>query len=203
MKMMVLYYSKTGNTKKMADVIAQGMERVPGVQAKTCSIEDVDEAWARESKCIVLGSPIYMASVCAAVKAWLEGPCKRCELAGKVGGAFATANYLHGGGELGIRLILDHMMVHGMLTYSGGGAYGNPIIHLGPVALGGHLEESTETFLLYGERMSEREYIGCGILLVSVILTELSGTLLVKKHATDTAAVPGSGTEEKESEAEQ
>ncbi len=51
--------------------------------------------------------------------------------------------------------------------------------------------------------MSEREYIGCGILLVSVILTELSGTLLVKKHATDTAAVPGSGTEEKESEAEQ
>ncbi len=57
--------------------------------------------------------------------------------------------------------------------------------------------------LLYGERMSEREYIGCGILLVSVILTELSGTLLGKKHATDTAAVPGSGTEEKESEAEQ
>ena len=154
MKMMVLYYSKTGNTKKMADVIAQGMERVPGVQAKTCSIEDVDEAWARESKCIVLGSPIYMASVCAAVKAWLEGPCKRCELAGKVGGAFA--NYLHGGGELGIRLILDHMMVHGMLTYSGGGAYGNPIIHLGPVALGGHLEESTETFLLYGERMAKK-----------------------------------------------
>ena len=65
MKMMVLYYSKTGNTKKMADVIAQGMERVPGVQAKTCSIEDVDEAWARESKCIVLGSPIYMAPASA------------------------------------------------------------------------------------------------------------------------------------------
>ena len=146
MKMMVLYYSKTGNTRKMAEVIVRGMERVPGVQAKTCSIEEVDEAWAKESRCIVLGS----------VKAWLEGPCKRCELAGKVGGAFATANYLHGGGDLGIRLILDHMMVHGMLTYSGGGAYGNPIIHLGPVALGGHLEESEETFLAYGERMARK-----------------------------------------------
>ena len=133
MKMMVLYYSKTGNTRKMAEVIAQGMERVPGVQAKTCSIEEVDEAWAKESRCIVLGSPIYMASVCAAVKAWLEGPCKCCELAGKVGGAFATAKYLHGGG-----------------------AYGNPIIHLGPVALGGHLEESEETFLAYGERMARK-----------------------------------------------
>ena len=73
MKMMVLYYSKTGNTKKMAEVIAQGMERVPNAQAKTCSIEAVDEAWAKESKCIVLGSPIYMANVCAAVKAWKSG----------------------------------------------------------------------------------------------------------------------------------
>ena len=154
--MMALYYSKTGNTKKMAEVIANGVEQVSYVQAKTCSIKTVDEAWAKESKCIVLGSPIYMANVCAAVKAWLEGPCKCCDLAGKVGGAFATANYLHGGGELGIRLILDHMMVHGMLTYSGGGAYGKPIIHLGPVALGGHLEESEETFLLYGERMARK-----------------------------------------------
>lgn len=156
MKMMVLYHSKTGNTKKMAEVIVQGMERIPGVQAKACSIEAVDEAWAKESKCIVLGSPIYMASVSAAVKSWLEGPCKRCELAGKMGGAFATANYIHGGGDLGIRLILDHMMVYGMLTYSGGGAYGNPVIHLGPVAIGGHLEESEETFLLYGERMARK-----------------------------------------------
>ena len=156
MKMMVLYYSKTGNTKKMAEVIANGVEQVSYVQAKTCSIKTVDEAWAKESKCIVLGSPIYVANVCAAVKAWLEGLCKCCDLAGKVGGAFATANYLHGDGELGIRLILDHMMVHGMLTYSGGDAYGKPIIHLGPVALGGHLEESEETFLLYGERMARK-----------------------------------------------
>ena len=156
MKMMVLYYSKTGNTKKMAEVIANGVEQVSYVQAKTCSIKTVDEAWAKESKCIVLGSPIYMANVCAAVKAWLEGPCKHCELAGKVGGAFATANYIHGGGDLGIRLILDHMMVHGMMTYSGGGSCGAPVIHLGPVALSKDLDGSRETFLTYGERMAAK-----------------------------------------------
>ena len=33
MKMMVLYHSKTGNTEKMAKVIAEGMERVDGVAA--------------------------------------------------------------------------------------------------------------------------------------------------------------------------
>ena len=50
MKMMVLYHSKTGNTKKMAEVIVQGMERFPGVQANACSIGAAEEAWAKESK---------------------------------------------------------------------------------------------------------------------------------------------------------
>ena len=44
MKMMVLYYSKTGNTKKMAEIIAKGMEEIQKVQVKVCSIKDVDEA---------------------------------------------------------------------------------------------------------------------------------------------------------------
>ena len=114
MKMMILYHSKTGNTKRMAEIIAKGMEQVKNVTVKVCSIEAVDEIWAKESKCIVLGSPIYVSSVSAAVKDWLDGPCKKCQLPGKLGGAFATANYLHGGGDLGIRLILDHMMVYGM-----------------------------------------------------------------------------------------
>ena len=74
----------------------------------------------------------------------------------KSGGAFATANYIHCGGELGIRLILDHLLCHGMLTYSGGVAYGNPVIHLGPVALTGHLDESIDTFKLYGQRMAAK-----------------------------------------------
>lgn len=156
MKMTVLYHSQTGNTKQMAEVIAQGMQAVDGVEAKTFPIEDIDEAWAKESKCVVLGTPIYMASVCGAVKTWLEGPCRKYGLAGKIGGAFATADYVHGGGELGIRLILDHMMVYGMLTYSGGGSYGKPVIHLGPVALKGYLEASQETFLLYGQRMAAK-----------------------------------------------
>ncbi|MCM0760520.1 NAD(P)H-dependent oxidoreductase [Sporomusa sphaeroides DSM 2875] len=156
MKMTVLYHSQTGNTKQMAEVIAEGMQTVEGVQAKAFPIEEIDEAWAKESNCVVLGTPIYMASVCGAIKNWLEGPCKKYGLAGKIGGAFATADYIHGGAELGIRLILDHMLVYGMLTYSGGGSYGKPVIHLGPVALKGHLEESKDTFLLYGQRMATK-----------------------------------------------
>ncbi len=156
MKLMVLYDSKTGNTKRMAEVIAEGMKRIPDTQVKVCSIADVDETWAAESSCIVLGTPTYLSSVSAAVKSWLDGPCRKCRPAGKLGGAFATEDYLHGGGDLAVRLILDHMMVYGMLTYSGGGAFGKPVIHLGPVALSSQLDASVETFLTYGERMAAK-----------------------------------------------
>lgn len=154
MKTTVLYYSKSGNTKKMAEIIAEGMSSVEGVSAKTFSIDEIDENWIKESKCIVLGTPIYMANMCGAVKMWLEKPNMNYEMSGKIGGAFATADYVHGGGELGIQTILDHLLVRGMLTYSGGGAYGKPVIHLGPVAIKDHLDESKETFEIYGKRMA-------------------------------------------------
>lgn len=156
MKMTVLYHSKTGNTKKMAEIICEGMMSVSGIEVKAFSLEEIDELWIQESKCVVLGTPIYMANMCGAVKTWLEGPCRKYGLAGKIGGAFATADYIHGGGELGIQTILDHMLVLGMLTYSGGGSFGKPVIHLGPVAIKEHLEESRATFLLYGQRMAAK-----------------------------------------------
>jgi len=154
MKATVLYYSKTNNTKQMAEVIVAGMSCVEGVEAKAFSIDEIDDAWVKETKCVVLGTPTYMASLAGATKTWLEGPSMAYALAGKLGGAFATADYLHGGAELGIQNILDHMMVLGMMTYSGGGAYGTPVIHLGPVALKDHLDESKETFHQYGQRMA-------------------------------------------------
>ena len=156
MKMTVLYHSVTGNTKKMAEVIVEGMRTLENVESIAFPIGDIDEAWIKESKCVVLGTPIYYSSVSAAVKSFLERPCNQYELAGKIGGAFATANYIHGGGELGIRLILDHMLCHGMLTYSGGVTYGNPVIHLGPVAIGENLTGSLDTFRLFGQRMATK-----------------------------------------------
>lgn len=155
MKLSVVYHSKTGNTKEMAEAIVTGMERVAGVAAKAFPIDGVDEAWIKESCGVVLGSPTYLASISGETKIWLDNCARKLGLAGKLGGAFATANYVHGGGDLAIRLILDHLMVLGMLTYSGGGAYGKPVIHLGPVAVAGHLEEYRETFELYGERMAK------------------------------------------------
>lgn len=154
MKISVLYHSKSGNTKQMAQIIARGMESVEGVEAKTFALDEIDESWVKESKCVVLGTPVYLANMSGAVKSWLDGPSMKYGLGGKIGGAFATADYLHGGAEIGLQNILSHMMVLGMLAYSGGGAFGKPVIHLGPVALKDKLDESQEIFMTYGRRMA-------------------------------------------------
>ncbi len=152
----VLYYSRSGHTKTMAGAVCRGMERVEGVEVRSFSLDEADAERIRDCRCVVLGTPTYVSSVAAEVKAWLDGPARTMGLPGKIGGAFATADYVHGGADLAIRLILDHMMTYGMLTYSGGGSQGRPVIHLGPVAIAGQLEQYVDVFQTYGERMARK-----------------------------------------------
>lgn len=161
MKLSVIYHSASGNTARMAQVIAEGMKLVPGVEARAFSIDAVDPDFARESRCIVAGCPTYVADTSAAMHQWLEKEMGKLDLPGKLGGAFATAQYIHGGGELVIQALLDHMLTMGMVVYSGGGSKGRPVIHLGPVAIAeaGDVEalmEFDDTFRIYGQRMAEK-----------------------------------------------
>lgn len=156
MKMSVLYYSRTGNTKRMAEAIAEGMRNVQGVETEVFALDAIDADFVKESKCVVLGTPVYLASMAADVKVWLDQPNANLALAGKIGGAFATQDYLHGGGDIAIQAVLAHLMVKGMMTYSGGGAWGKPVIHLGPIAMKDRLDEALGTFVTYGERMAKK-----------------------------------------------
>jgi len=161
MKMSVICHSASGNTLHMAEVIAAGMNTVEGVEAKAFNIDAVDEAFVKESSCVVLGAPTYMAGPSAAFYTWMEQNLGKLGVAGKLGGAFSTAQYVHGGDEFVIQGLLAHMMVMGMLVYSGGGSKGKPVIHQGPVAIAtaGNteaLKAFEETFHVYGQRMAEK-----------------------------------------------
>lgn len=156
MKTTIIYHSESGNTKQMAEHIMRTFNSFEGMEARTFSTHDVDIEFAKNSKCIIIGTPIYMAGASAAIHTFLQNVFNDCEPANKLGGAFATANYVHGGGELGIRSILDVMMVKGMLIYSGGAAFGKPVVHLGPVALSERLDESNTYFELYAKRMAQK-----------------------------------------------
>ena len=69
---------------------------------------------------------------------------------------FATGQYIHGGEDIAINTILIHLMVKGMMTYSGGAACGKPVIHLGPVAISPDKEGFRELFRIYGKRFAEQ-----------------------------------------------
>ncbi len=156
MKLAVAYYSPSGHTKAMAGLIVKGIESVPGCEARAFSIEDADNAYIEESCALILGSPTYAGTACCAVQSWLENGAGGASLAGKLGGAFATAAYVHGGADLGLMTILQHMMFLGMMTYSGGCACGDPVIHLGPVAVNANQESFEDFFFIYGKRMAEQ-----------------------------------------------
>ncbi len=156
MKLSIIYESKTGNTSKAAQYICEGAEQVSGVQAKAFHIENIDEAYVKESCGLIVGSPTYNGCLSGKLKVWLESGLTKLDVAGKLGGAFATAAFIHGGGDFTIQCILTHLMVEGMMTYSGGQASGMPVIHLGPVGISPNIDEFADLFRIYGQRMAKQ-----------------------------------------------
>ena len=162
MKLAVIYDSKTGNTRQAAEWIAEGMKQTEDTEARAFPIHDVDEAFVKEAGGVVVGSPSYAALMTPDMHAWLLSSAGKLGFAGKLGGAFATEQFTHGGGETVIQSILTIEMVNGMLCYSGGGACGMPVIHLGPVGVNGNVEAHNamehyhDVFTIYGERFARK-----------------------------------------------
>ena len=158
MRAAIIYHSVTGNTKNMGEHIAAGMQSVEGVEARCFPIENVDIEYVKDCRCVILGAPIYYAHISGQMMDFMIDTGRKLNLAGKLAGAYATAQYVHGGAELGIREMLDHLMVLGALVYSGGSSLGKPVIHLGPVGIDNTLdiEQFSANFEIYGKRMAQK-----------------------------------------------
>jgi NAD(P)H dehydrogenase (quinone) len=157
-KITILYVSITGNTEKVAGYIQEGICTVGDIEVKLMNLakeETLDLDFMNESKTVIFGTPTYVANMSWQMKKWFDTD-RRCNLSGKLGAAFATANVLHGGADLALLGIINHMLVKGMLAYSSGSGCGRPFIHLGPVALRDELEKKKDLFVLFGKRIAEK-----------------------------------------------
>ena len=151
----IIYYSKTGKTLDMAKEIEKGMKCIENIEVGIFEVDNIDYDFINESRAVIFGTPTYYANTCWQIKKWFDESWQ-FNLAGKIGGAFATANFQQGGADSAILTIINHLMVKGMLVYSGGSALGDPYIHLGPVALRDTFEESREMFRVFGKRIAEK-----------------------------------------------
>lgn len=149
-KILVSYYSRSGNTKRMAELIAQGV-RDAGVEAELKDVEEVnpDELLGYEG--IILGSPTYYGTCAAPIKELIDESVKHHgKLEGKVGGAFTSSSNLAGGNETTIINILQMLMIHGMIVK--GDPKGS---HYGPVALEEPDERAERECITYGKNMAK------------------------------------------------
>lgn len=159
MKFAVIYYSQTGHTKEMGEVIAEGITSLGG-EVRLFSIEEpMDAEYINNCDGIIFGTPTWVASTCWQMKKWFDTESHALKLGGKLGGVYATAHFAQGGADIAIMTLIGHMMVKGMLVYSGGASLGKPFIHLGPVALDaveGHYESCRPQFRIFGERFAQK-----------------------------------------------
>jgi len=134
---LVLYYSRGGTTAKMAQAIAQGVEKVAGIEARLrtvpaistnceateASIPSAGAVYCNEDDLkhcsgLVMGSPTRFGNMAAPLKyfidstsnLWLTG-----KLVNKPAGVFTATSSLHGGQETTLMSMALPLIHHGMV----------------------------------------------------------------------------------------
>lgn len=133
---LILYYSRNGHVKMLAEQIAQGVEMagvearlrtVPSVSAVCESMEkpipDSGDIYCTEddlANCsgLLIGSPTRFGNMAAPLKYFLDGTGSLWAsgaLIGKPAGVFTSTSSMHGGQEATLLSMMTPLMHHGML----------------------------------------------------------------------------------------
>lgn len=134
---LVLYYSRHGSTRKLAELIGQGIDSVAGCEARLRTVPAVStvvEATEpevplegapyvelsdlQECAALALGSPTRFGNMAASMKYFWDGTSSQWlsgTLAGKPACVFTSTGSLHGGQESTLLSMMLPLLHHGML----------------------------------------------------------------------------------------
>ena len=153
MNVLVLYFSKTGNTRKVADHVAEGVRSVAGVDAVVKSTAEVTKDDFVNAAGVIAGSPVYFGVMAADLKRIFdEFVGVRKQMENKVGAAFASSAFWAGGNETTIISIIQCLLIYGMIIV------GDPMAatgHYGAASLTAPDEKAAETAQKLGARVAE------------------------------------------------
>ena len=117
MKVFVMYYSETGNTKELAEAIADGVREVKDVECVLKSTSEITKDDFISSDGIIAGSPVYFGTMAAELKEVFDKfVVIRKQMGDKIGAAFATAGDDAGGKETTIISIIQAFFIYGMIV---------------------------------------------------------------------------------------
>ena len=116
--MAVIYHSNYGHTKRVAEAVVTGArQQLPAAQAKAVDIYEVDWDFVDQADLLVFGSAVYMGSVPAEFKTFMDETSKRWynrEWEGKWAAGFANSGGLSGDKLAVLQQICLYTMQHGM-----------------------------------------------------------------------------------------
>lgn len=149
-KTLIVYFSRSGHTKKMAESIAEGIIK-ENVEVDIRNVKDVAAAELPVFDAIVVGSPTYYGSMAADIKRLFDESVRfHGKLDGKIGAAFTSSAHIGGGNETTILDILNAMLIHGMIVQ--GDWQGD---HYGPVSIGSPDERAIKECRRAGGRIAK------------------------------------------------
>ena len=152
MKVLIMYHSRSGNTKKLAAEIAKGVEEVEGVECVLKSVSEVSKDDFLSSDGIIAGSPVYFGSMAAEVKEVFDRFVGiRSKMGDKIGAAFATGADASGGKETTIISIIQALLIYGMIIV------GDPLDatgHYGIACIGSPDEKVSINAMKLGKRVA-------------------------------------------------
>jgi len=153
MQILILYYSKGGNTRKVAERIAEGIESVSGAKALLKSTQQVKKEDFVDSAGVIAGSPVYFGAMAWDLKRIFdEYVVVRKKMENKVGAAFATSGDPSGGKETTMMSIVQCLLIYGMIIV------GDPMEatgHYGVACVGAPDERTGENARKLGRRVAE------------------------------------------------
>ena len=153
MNILVMYHSRTGKTRALAEAVARGVEEVAGA---VCILKPAAEVSAEDfisAAGIIAGSPVYFGTMAAELKAVFDKLITvRKKMGGKIGAAFATSAHPSGGKETTMMSIIQALLIYGMIVV------GDPLDasgHYGAACSGAMDKESAATARKLGKRVAE------------------------------------------------
>jgi NAD(P)H dehydrogenase (quinone) len=136
-EILVLYYSRHGATRRLAELVAQGVDATAGAAARLRTVPPVapvtelaappvppegspyaELADFEECAGLAMGSPTRFGHMAAPLKHFLDGTAGLWlsgRLAGKPAAVFTSSNSLHGGQESTLLSMMLPLLHHGML----------------------------------------------------------------------------------------
>jgi NAD(P)H dehydrogenase (quinone) len=152
MQILVLYFSKSGNTRKLAEAVAEGVKEAPGVTAIIRSTQEVTQEDFTSSAGVIAGSPVYFGTMAAQLKEVFDKfVVVRKKMENKIGAAFTTSGDNSGGKETTMMSILQALLIYGMIVV------GDPLSatgHYGVSCVGAPDEKTLENGRMLGKRVA-------------------------------------------------